>query len=268
MKKVLSLVLCLGLVLGIAGCGNSNKQKEQNKKEYVSKKDINKVYSNPEEYAGMYIKLTGKVFTQPEVDDGIYFQMWANPKNNDLNTIVQYSNTDFELKEDDYVSVDGLILGENDGENAFGGSISSLKIKATNVKISSYIDVVSPTIKKVTPQGLTNNQNGVDITVTKVEFAKNETRLYYTVTNNSGSKYSFYDFNMKIIQNGKQIEKESNYEANYPSLSGDILNGISSEGIVSFPALDQSNFDIYFEAGYSDNYDLDFNEFTLSVTIQ
>lgn len=135
------------------------------------------------------------------------------------------------------------------------------------MEISSYFEVISPTLKEVKTDGLLNSQNGVDISVNKIEFANNETRVYYTVTNNSGSNYCFYYFNMKLIQNGKQYEPESNWEVDYPEVSGDVLNGVTAEGIASFPKIDQSNFDIHFESGYSSNYELDFTEFTFSVTV-
>lgn len=268
MKRVLSLLLCVGLCLGLAGCGGSDK-KTPAKKEYVSEKDLKKVYSDPEKYVGKYVKLTGKVFTSPEKDDdAVYFQMWADVKNNDMNTIVAYGKSDFEVNEDDYVIVDGEIVDKFEGENSFGGTVSAVQIVAKSVKISSYIDVVSPTIKEVKTSGLANNQNNVNITIDKVEFAKSETRVYYTVANNSGSKYSFYDFNMKVVQNGKQFELDSDYEADYPEVSGEILNGISASGIASFKNLEQANFDVHFEAGYSDNYDLDFSDFVLSVIVE
>lgn len=267
MKKVLSVFMCIGLMIGLVGCGSSE-SKGSAKKEYVSEKDIKKVYSDPEKYEGKYIKVSGQVFLEPETDDdAIYFQMFADPENSNLNTLVSYNKTEFEINDGDYVEIDGRITGGFDGENAFGGSVSAVKVIANKVKKSSYINVVSPTIKEVVTDGLVNSQNGVDISISKVEFAKKETRVYYKVTNNSGSNYSFYDFNMKAVQNGKQIETESNYKANYPSVSGDILNGITSEGIASFPSLEQANFEIHFDRGYSDNYDLDFNDFTLSIVV-
>lgn len=269
MKKILSFCLALIMCVGLVGCGDSSDSDKEAKKEFVSEKDIRKIYSNPEDYVGKYVKLSGKVFTNPEKDaDGIYFQMWADPKNSDLNTVVAYGNSDFELNSDDYVTVEGKIVEKFEGENSFGGSISAVQIIATKVKISSYIEVVSPTLKEINTDGLLNSQNGVDISVNKIEFANNETRVYYTVTNNSGSNYSFYYFNMKLIQNGKQYEPESNWDADYPEVSGDVLNGVTADGIASFPKIDQSNFDIHFDSGYSSNYDLDFTEFSFPVAVE
>lgn len=274
MKKLFTALMCVMMFSVLTGCGNNESSDKSDsekteQKEYVDEADIAKVYSDPSKYEGKFIKLTGKVFTPPEKDDdGVYFQMWADPKNNDLNTIVAFDDSSFELSADDYVILEGEISGAFEGKNNFGGSINALKVIATDLKKSSYTEAIAPTLKEVSTNNLVNSQNGVDIAITKVEFAKNETRVYYTVSNNSGSSYSFYDFNMKATQNGKQFETESNYEAKYPSVSGDILNGIKSEGIACFNGLEQKNFDIHFDEGYSDNYDLDFSEFTLSIVVE
>lgn len=273
MKRFLSLFLALGLILGVTACGSNDSKDDKeseksSKKEYVDEKDISKVYSNPDKYKGKYIKLTGKVFMPPEKDDdGVYFQMWEDPENNDHNTVVGYESKDFDVKEGDFVAIDGKIDGVFKGKNSFGGSVDALQITATSIELTSYSEVVSPTLKEV-EVNQQNSQNGVDIRIDKVEFAKNETRIYYTITNNSGSKYSFYDFSLMITQNGKQFKEQANYSADYPSVSGDVLNGITADGIVAFPVLEQADFEIHFDAGHGDNYDLDFEAFTIPVTMK
>ncbi|MBO8157855.1 MAG: hypothetical protein H0Z32_15635 [Bacillaceae bacterium] len=58
------------------------------------------------------------------------------------------------------------------------------------------------------------------------------------------------------------MEEQYNYEAEYPEVQSDILPGVSSEGIITFPPLpeDASKFQLYFE-GSSDNWELDFQPF-------
>lgn len=272
MKKLFNLLLAFGLCLGLMGCSsnNSDSKKDDSKKiEYVDEKDIKKVYTDPDKYKGKHIKLSGQVFSSVEKSDGtVYFQMLADPVNSELNTVVKSSNSEFDLESGKYIKVEGEIIGKYDGENSFGGSVNAVAIEAKTLEYSNYKDVVSPTIKEIPLEGQVNVQNNVTTTISKVEFAKNETRIYYSITNNSGTPYSYYNSNIKLIQNGKQYEPETNFEADYPEISGDILNGVTSESIVAFPAIEQANFEIYFDSGYSDNYDLDFSEFTVPVTVQ
>ncbi|WP_416327744.1 lipoprotein [[Eubacterium] hominis] len=270
MKKLFAALLCATMVFGVSGCGNDSAKKvEPKEKEYLNESDLVKAYSDPKSYIGKYVKLSGKVFSTPEKDDdGVYFQMFADPENNKLNTVVAYPDPTFEVNTDDYVVLDGKIVDKYEGENVFGGSVTAVQVVADSVKMSTYVDAVSPAIKTITPTDLKNSQNGVEIAITKIEFAKTETRVYYSVKNNSGSKYRFYDFNMKAIQNGKQFDVKNNYNADYPSVSGDVLNGVVSKGIADFQNLEQADFTLHLEAGYNDDFNMDFEEISFNVVVK
>ena len=43
-----------------------------------------------------------------------------------------------------------------------------------------------------------------------MELAEKETRVAVTVTNNGAAAFSIYDSSAKIVQNGKQFEREYN----------------------------------------------------------
>lgn len=270
MKKVLSILLVLGLCFGLAGCGGDSKDTDTGKKEsedYLTESEITEMYTNPNKYEGRKIKVTGKVFQEPEVDgDSIVFQMWADAINSDLNTIV-YAKTDIKLSVDDYVRIDGVVGETFKGENAFGGSVTAPTIKATKIEKVEPQDLLAPTTKELTPNNLSINQNNVVFTVEKIQFSKEETRVFLKIENNSGSEFSFYSFNAKIAQDGKQYDYESNYEANYKEINSDILNGITTDGILTFPAISEKSFDLYLD-GSSDNYDLDFNDYVFNIIVE
>lgn len=110
-------------------------------------------------------------------------------------------------------------------------------------------------------------QHGVSVTLNKVEFADNKTRIYMSIENKSKDKFSFYSFNTKITQNSKQYEEESNYYAGYEEIKSDILPGVKEEGIIAFKNIDQANFKLLCE-GNSDNYSLDFADFVFDVEVK
>ena len=54
-------------------------------------------------------------------------------------------------------------------------------------------------------------------------------------------------------------------DANYPEVQTDLLPGITTSGIICFPAIDMnSNFDIYFE-GHSDNWNEEINTYQFII---
>lgn len=230
--------------------------------------EVKMMYSAPDEYKGALVELSGVVFNTVEYDeDGVYFQMWGDPENSDLNTIVTYPDPNFALESDQYVKLTGTVMGEFTGTNAFGGEISAAVVTADTLEISTYQDVVSPTLATASADVPTVEQLGYSITVQKAELAENETRLYISATNNGSANFIIYSLNMTIVQDGHQYEEESNYDADYPELQSDIRPSVTTEGIVTFPALENAPFQLIIEAR-SDDWDEDIQDYVFNLDFQ
>lgn len=287
MRKILAMILAAGFCLGAAACAvtDSNESGEEStntvssesqSKETeelkgttpLSESEIKQMYTDPEKFIDRTVTLTGKVFATPEIDEsGIYFQMFHDTENYDLNTIVAYADPDFELEDGDYVKLTGVVKGNFEGSNAFGGSVSAPQIIADTLEKSSYAEVVAPALKTITLTDSSSTQHNYTISLTKVEFAKKETRLYFTVENGGKATFNFYSFNAKLVQNGKQYEEETNYDADYPEIQSDLLPGVTTEGIIAFPAIDQADFQVILDA-YSDDFDEDFEVYTFDISVE
>ena len=230
--------------------------------------EVKMMYSAPDEYKGALVELSGVVFNTVEYDeDGVYFQMWGDPENSDLNTIVTYPDPNFALESDQYVKITGTVMGEFTGTNAFGGEISAAVVTADTLEISTYQDVVSPTLATASADVPTVEQLGYSITIQKAELAENETRLYISATNNGSANFIIYSFNMTIVQDGHQYEEESNYDADYPELQSDIRPSVTTEGVVTFPALENAPFQLIIEAR-SDDWDEDIQDYVFNLDFQ
>ena len=236
--------------------------------EPLSDAEIKMMYAAPDEYEGALVELSGVVFSEVEYDEnGIYFQMWGDAKNNELNTVVAYPDPDFTLENGQYIKLTGTVTGEFTGTNAFGGEISAAVITADSLEISTYQDVVAPTLATASAAVPTVEQLGYSVSVQKAELAENETRLYISATNNGSAEFSIYTFNMIIIQDGRQYEEEQNYDADYPELQSGILPGVTTEGIVTFPPLENAPFHLIIEAR-TDNWDEDLQDYIFDMNFQ
>ena len=237
----------------------SNKSTDPAERVYVAEDKILEMYSDPKAYKGQYVKLSGKVFSNPEQKDGTYvFQMWGDPTNSERNTIVYTSDTTLDLHEGDYVMVDGRIDGVFSGENMLGGEVTAPQIGDAVVTKSNYVDVVVPTLKEITPN-LNQDQQGFNVTVEKIQYAAEQTRVYVTIRNNSADKMSFSNYDTRILMNGQQIEQKDDWDAELPKLSYEILPGASTSGVLTFPAIDQNQaFQLIIPSIYSDNWELDY----------
>lgn len=270
MRKISMILVCLGLCLGLFGCSNDSGKdtsKKTEEKEFITEDQLDSLYSNPDKFKGKYVTLTGQVFGSPESeDDTTVFQMMGDPEEYEKNTVIHCKKSlTKDLKSDSYVVVTGLIKGTFEGTNAFGESITAPQIEAEKIEISSYIDVVSPTLKSVEVNDV-RTSNGVTVTLQKVEFSPIETRVYISVDNQSANEYSFYSYSTKAVQNNKQFEYESNYYADYPELNSDILPGVKTEGILVYNGLEQADFQLICK-GQSNDYSLDGDTFTFDITV-
>ena len=108
------------------------------------------------------------------------------------------------------------------------------------------------------------NQHGVNLTIKKVEFAQEETRIYLSASNQTNEKFNLYIYSSKVTQDNKQFKEEYNYD--YPKISSEILPGITSEGIIVFPNIEINNFSFIIE-GSSCNYYLYFEPFIFNIII-
>lgn len=278
MKKNIFIVIMLFFTLIVTACGNDtekssgekNGDKGTESKGVITTEDLNKLYTDPKKYKGYEVEITGKVFAEVEKDeDGIYFQLWADPENAEKNTIVQYNNLDLDVKADQYIKIKGIVHDKFEGENAFGGTIIAPMIQAESVEILDYISVMSPTIKEINVDKEIN-QHDLIVHLDNIEFADNQTRIYVTVKNNTSDTANFYDFNAKLIVGNKQLEKEyfDSETTGLDEIQSDILPGIEAQGVIVYPAVDleEASLKLHAEAN-TDNYELDFEPYVFEIPL-
>lgn len=256
MKKVIGLLFVLMLCMWmLVGCGGGDQSGLlQSSAEPLSPEEITQMLTNPDKYKGRDVNLSGVIFTAPEEDDGITaIQMWTDPKNSSGNVVVYFKMNELNLKSNDYVKIKGTITGSLSGQNALGGKVTAPAIQAEMVEKSTYAEVVAPAKRTIEFDNLSQTQAGYTVSINKVEFADDETRVYVTVANNGKGRLSVYEFNAKCVQGGKQFNSQTNYSADYPQISQDLITGVSSDGVICFPALEMEDCQIVLDAYSSED---------------
>lgn len=279
-KIIITLVSCMLVILLVISIllihdSKNNKPITKNKAEtikydvngsYMTENQINNMYLDIASYIGRKIKITGVVSEVQKQENGFVVRMYRDTKNYEQNTIVFVYDTNININVNDYIKIDGYIDQKYEYQNAMGVTIVAPLIVSYNTQISNYMDVVSPAIKSV-DVNQTQNQNGCIFTINKVEFAENETRVYVSITNNTNWIFNFFKYNSKITQNGRQYEYQTIIGSGYQEVQLDILPGITSSGILTFPAINHSDFNIVLD-GFSDNWKLDINPYQFNIKVQ
>ena len=222
--------------------------------------------SDPDAYVGATVDIVGRVFTTPERDGNIIaWQMYANPQANEDSMVVGMEASSLSLQSGDYVRVKGSVRGTFEGENLFGGKIRTLAVMADSATVVDAL-AAAPAAVRIYHGGPDNiAQNGVIISIKKVEFAETETRVFLTVINDSAEEASFYSFNAKAVQGSRQFDAESGFIREYPEVQSELLPGIESSGVLVFPAMNPSmETQLHLEARNND-FLLDFETYQFSV---
>lgn len=272
-KKLLTLLVIGTMSLSMTACGSSSdsgnsaapntSSAPEQEKEVV---DISSVTSDPDACKGKYVTFYGIVSQTDESDDQYFYQVYTDTDYN--NSVLVYAPKDLvsdTISNDDFINVIAKVDGAYSGQTVMGVDTTWAKLTAENIEKSSYTDTFGKAHTAWDFQDQVIEQQGINVAVTKVEFADNETRIYVTATNNSEDTVNLWSSSAKIIQNGQQYEQTyGNYLADYPELSSDILPGASSSGILCFDALEASEFQFYLE-GSSDNWEIDLEPFTFTL---
>lgn len=226
--------------------------------------EIKSLYSSPENFKNHYVEVIGKVFVAPEfTEDGICIQMWNDIKNFSNNTVVYIADKEFDVKKDDYLRIVGKVGELFIGENSFGGTVSAPMITAKEYEVLTYKDALMPTLKTIDVNE-TQTQFGYSVTIQKIELAEQETRVYLKVDNQGSDTFNIYTFDAKISQAGKQYGEQTNYEANYPQIQYNLLANNSTEGVMTFPPLNDEAFSVILE-GSSLNWQEEIKPYTFNI---
>ena len=208
------------------------------------------------------VKLAGRVYQ----DTGTSLLMYADPVADELPTQVFGSFSG--IQEDDYVLVRGTITGSDSYETVAGGSIDVITIDADSVKQISAgraQELARPATGGSEKLNITQSQGGFAVTVRKIGWTEDATRVSFSVTNKSGAEGSLFVSDAKIQQGSQQFSVSD--DADYGPLGDDILSGASVTGSLEFDKIDRKRGKAYIEVDwYSENYDIDAKPFGFTVS--
>lgn len=229
---------------------------EPKEKIYLTENEVSLIYGSPDNYKKKFVKLSAQVVSVNYDKKSQTIRAWTDMENFTNEVVVYFEDKSVTVKENDYISIDGYIKGA-DKESG------KPYIIAKELKVISYKDAVAPTTKEI-QVNKTVSQHDVSVTVQKVEFSDVETRVFVKATNGSNNEFSLYSYSSFLTQAGRQFE--TTFSKNEVDMSSTILAGGSTEGVIVFPKVEQSNFTITMK-GYSRNYELDFENFTFDISV-
>ncbi|MBU9720578.1 MULTISPECIES: hypothetical protein [Bacillaceae] len=244
MNRIKVAALGIILMLGtIVACENQTQRQEMDNisinEVSFSDVDYENFLATIDDYIGGEIEFTGKVFYVNEEDEKKSIHVLTNIEGADNPMMVVGENLDANVEHGDYVSVTGTINGTETVRAQNGESGEIPVVKGDSVNKIDYIEAVSPTEHSVVVnQGI--EQFGLLISVEKVEYSDDETRVFVHAENSSEDDVFVRQFSSEFIQNGNTYESVSlERETGYAHLTPTIRPGEETNGVIVFPPVDK-----------------------------
>lgn len=260
LKLFIALFMAAAMAFAFCACGGEESSESADTSP-ITDEEIDALYTDADSFKGRTYEFTGQAFDVEKDGSDLYLQVYQDIKNYENNTIIVFPDADVKVKADDFVRVTGTVDGVFSGENAFGGAVEAPQITASKVEVIDAVEAFPAT--KTVEVDKTIEKGNFKATVSKVDFTKDETRIYLKVENNSSSDFDNYPDQGVIVQNGTQYEAQ--YSDYYPEPSTELKAGASSESIIAFDKVDEADFTYSFEGYDDDSYeDVEFS-FDISV---
>lgn len=266
-SKIIIAIIIVAIIVGILIFSNKKVKPVYDKngeKVFLTKEQRASIYNDVKDKKGYFVKIKGKILSISE-QDGIKAIQVIDHENNDEVACVL---TDLKEKytEEEPIEATGYITGTMEGTNAFGARISNPTIHATEIKKIEEKELKAPTTKEVTYSDKKITHLGYTIEIKKVEFSKEETRVFLEVENKGKAEINFFESNAKIIQGNTQYDHEYP-KAEYKELNDEIKPGIKSDGVMTFKPIKEENFKLILK-GYSNDYNEKLEDFEFELEVK
>ena len=275
-KKKFPIGIIIGIVAGIIVLGVAAitlinvlstirpKYDENKKPIYITEPEYSDFMVDPDAYLGKFVTLKGMVASAPfRLKNGNnVFYMYTDVKNYDGEVYVEVDKS-VVINDGDYVIVDGYDIGSSLRYKEYKSYSVNPSVISTSVKKDTYVNVMKPAIKTITPNEKMTDQ-GCTITIQKVEYAEEETRVYVKISNSSENEISTMLSKAAILKDSKQynyIYKDMKEELE--DLPSQVKGGATVEGVIIFPAI-EGDFEIRLYP-YSNDWKITLKEFAFFI---
>lgn len=137
MKKLISYILCVAMILSLMACGGNSAEEANNteineEKQYVEETQFTELFNSPEDYKGQFIKFSGEVY---QFEEGLTMtvDMICHTEDGDRLFVVEGPMDSAVMSSGD-VTVEGIIDGETTtGIDEYAGSKAIKIVDATMV---------------------------------------------------------------------------------------------------------------------------------------
>jgi hypothetical protein len=262
------LVVVVTLVLpasALAGCGGAGPSSGTSGTSYpvFTRDNWGELATDPDGFKGARVDIVGSVLGEPvKKGDVTYFQMWPHPTNVDWFAVIDFEGASFTIADGDYVHVLGTVRGKTEGKIPLLAIVDAVAVRAETAEVVDESAAAPPALRTV-EVGKSVEQHRLVVTLDRVEFAANETRVYVTVSNDSTATASFNGYKTRVVQ--AQTEYKPEDLSPYPWVEATLPPGMVSSGVVLLKAMDPAQATELSFDSRTDDYQLEFGPYVFMI---
>ncbi len=266
--RITALLVVVAFVLSasaLAGCGDGGSSSDTSAAPgpVFTRDNWGDLAADPDTFKGARVDIVGSVLGEPVRDgDVTHWQMWAHPTNVEWFAVIDFEDASFTIADGDYVHVLGTVRGRTEGEIPLLAVLDAVAVHAETAEVVDESAAAPPALRTV-EVGESIEQHQLVVTLSRVEFAANETRVYLTVSNQSTATASFNGYKTRAVQGQTQYQTED--LSPYPWVEATLPPGSTSSGVVLLKAMDPAQAtELSFDAR-TDDYQLEFGPYVFVI---
>ncbi len=203
----------------------------------LSDADWPAVHPQAERFIGRTVSLSAHVYADPApAGNGLRFLGWVDLDNDQLSTAFAMPSAPPELVAGAFVRVDGVIEEMVTLEDSQGRAIAQPLVRVTGLLVTDRIGI-RPAYE-VVPVDRALMQFDVRITLELIEFAREETRVHFTVANGGDGTVGAFPIGLDVEQAGVEHPAVVARGSGVPPPRGRVAPGSTERGAFQFPPLD------------------------------
>lgn len=197
-------------------------------------------HSDAVEIVGREVELRGWVFDVADLPEGndTAFLVWVDFDNDELPTAFVIEGAPPELEADAFVAVRGVVEGDELHTYPDGREALVPRVRVTALTITDRLGI-RPAVW-VVDVGQTLTQHDIRVTLERIEFAAEETRLLFAVENRSDETISAIGTGVRVQRGDAEYRAVFPIGHGVPPPRGQVEAGAVERGWFQFPPLDRS----------------------------
>ena len=193
------------------------------------------VHADPSPAVGQRVVLRARVYSVNKVAQDLMLCAWVDFDNDQLSTVFRVPNTTEGVERDDFIWVEGVVTSVADLEAGCGDSLQP-EIEVSGLTVTDRLGVRPPL--RVVQVGQALERRGVRVVLDRVEFAAEETRIYFMLDNRRDETLLAFATGLGIEVDGTEIPAVIPIGEGIPAPRGRVAPSTVEHGGFQFPALE------------------------------